>query len=82
MASWKSEGLRTLKLPREAYFEVIFASGFSELEHKDFFEFSSSFKVKIWTFLAFSLSFELRNRFPKVFELILTLFYCFLREKQ
>ena len=46
-------------------FEVEFLS---KLERRSFFEFSSSSKVKIWTFLAFSLSFELRNRFPKVFE--------------
>ena len=66
MAGWKSEGLCTLKLPREAYFEVIFASGFSELEHRDFFEFSSSSKVKIWSFLAFSSWFELRDCFAQV----------------
>ena len=44
-------------------FEVEF---FSELERRSFFKFSSSSKVKIWSFLAFSSWFELRDCFAQV----------------
>ena len=46
--------------------------------------FSSSSKVKIWLFLAFSSWFELWDCFAQVlgsFKLVSTLFYCFLGEK-
>ena len=62
-------------------FEVEFLS---ELEMRSFFEFSSSSKVKILTFLAFSSKFEFRDCFTKVlgsFELILDTVLLLLGEK-
>ena len=61
------------------FFEVEF---FSELERRSFFKFSSSSKVKIWTFLAFSSWFEFRDCFAKVLGSFWALFHCFLKKKQ
>ena len=45
VAGRKMEGLCTLKLPREAYFELILQVGFQSLK-EELFTFSSSSKVK------------------------------------
>ena len=75
----KPKGLCTLELPLEAYFG--FWSGiFLRAWRRSFFTFSSSSKVKIWSFLAVSSWFELRDCFAQVlgsFELVSTLFYYF-----
>ena len=39
VAGWKLEGLCTLKLPREAYFEVILQVGFQSLKEELFYIF-------------------------------------------
>ena len=85
MAGWKSEGLCTLKLPREAHFEVNFCNWVFRARALGSSSISSCFQGKILQFLYFLLSIELRNHFPKVFEkfeLVLALFYRFLGAKQ
>ena len=81
--SRKLKGLCTLKLPREAHFEVNFCNWVFRAWALVFPSISSCFQGKILQFLYFLHYFELWNRFPKVlrsFELVLTLFYCFLWE--
>ena len=83
MAGWKSKGLCTLKLPREAHFEVIFARGFSELE-QGFSSISSRFQGKNFTNLVLSYRFELWDCFARIlgsFGTHLGTVLLFLREK-
>ena len=83
MAIGSRRGYVPLKLPREAHFEVIFASGFSELE-QGFSSISSHFQGKNFANLVLSYRFELLDCFARIlgsFGTHLGTVLLFLREK-